>query len=212
MLFRSIRDPIATFSLKRGISGLSSHGAAIGILVSIYLYHKKYHIRFLEIFDRLTFGVSLVAAMVRVGNLMNSEIVGRKTDLPWAFCFPLYDSGRLIPRHPSQIYEAIIGVWVFGSLLLCDRLWQGEKRPLGLLTGVFAIHYFFLRFLVEFVKEYQTLSDTSLLTMGQYLSIPFVITGVLILLNAFKRRLPAAMAVEQRPLPNLSKREKKKRR
>lgn len=204
-----IENPLATLSLKSGISGLSSHGAALGILISIYFFHKKYHIRFLEIFDRLSFGVSVVAAMVRIGNLMNSEIVGRKTDLPWAFCFPLYDSGRCIPRHPSQIYEAIMGCLVLASLILCDRLWRGEKRPLGFLTGLFAIHYFSLRFLVEFVKEHQALPASSPLTMGQYLSIPFVIAGVAVLLHSLKTRLPATLAVEpQKPL----KKEKKKKR
>lgn len=203
-----IEHPLASLSLRSGVSGLSSHGAAIGILICLYFFHKNYHIRFLEIFDRISFSVAVLATTVRIGNLMNSEIVGRKTDVPWAFCFPIHDAGRLVPRHPSQIYEAVIGILVLTSLIICDRLWKGEKRPLGFLTGIFAVFYFSLRFLVEFFKEAQGLPPESILTTGQYLSIPFTLAGVAVLVWSLKTRLPSTISVA--PKGPLKKAKKKK--
>ena len=174
-----VRDPISALSIRGGISGLSSHGAAIGILICVWIFHKRNYIRFVEILDRLSFSIAVVATCVRAGNLMNSEIVGRETDVPWAFCFPRYDHGAFVPRHPSQIYEIGIGLFVLGALVIADKRLKGEERPLGFLSGVFMITYFSLRFVVEFFKEYQALPSGYPLTMGQFLSIPFVIAGIL---------------------------------
>ncbi|MBU0992933.1 MAG: prolipoprotein diacylglyceryl transferase [Proteobacteria bacterium] len=191
-----IRDPISGLSLKGGISGLSSHGAAVGIIIGVFLFSRKYKIRFLEIFDRISFGIAVVAASVRAGNLMNSEIVGRQTDVSWAFCFPRYDTGLLVPRHPSQIYEVTIGLLVLFSLIVADRLWKGENRPLGFLSGLFAIQYFSLRFVVEFFKEYQALPSGYPLTMGQFLSIPFVVLGLVVMIWSLITKHPASLVPE----------------
>lgn len=187
---RFFKDPLSLISLKGGLRGLSSHGAAIGILTAAFLFHLQSTMRYVEILDRLSFSVAAAAILVRLGNLMNSEIVGRKTHIPWAFCFPRYD-GALIPRHPSQIYEAFIGLAVLVSLLTVDRKAGGEKRPLGLMSSVFLLIYFPLRFLVEFFKEYHILPPESPLTMGQYLSMPFMAVGVCLLVWSLRNRLPA---------------------
>ncbi len=185
-----ISDPLSTIDLSKGIKGLSSHGATIGLLISALLFHMRSKIRYLEILDRFSFSVAVGATLVRVGNLFNSEIVGRATDVPWAFCFPRYD-GRLVPRHPSQIYEACIGITILALLLIVDWKAGREKRPLGLLAGTFLTTYFILRFIVEFFKEYHTLPRGFPLTMGQFLSIPFSITGIYLIIWSLKKRLPA---------------------
>ena len=188
--YRFFTNPLSLMSLKGGLRGLSSHGAAIGILTAAFLFHLQSKMRYVEILDRLSFSVAVAAILVRLGNLMNSEIVGRKTNVPWAFCFQRYD-GALIPRHPSQIYEAFIGLVVLVSLFMVDRKAGGEKRPLGLMSSVFLLIYFTLRFLTEFFKEYHILAPEFPLTMGQYLSMPFVVVGVCLLVWSLKNRLPA---------------------
>jgi prolipoprotein diacylglyceryl transferase len=140
---------------------------------------------------------ALGSAAVRLGNFFNSEIVGRPTDLPWAVRFPIHDCrsqslcSAAVPRHPSQLYEFALGMLVLLGLFLIDR-WAGkEKRPLGLLAGMFFVLYFTGRFLVEFVKEYQVdtlVVESSTLTMGQYLSIPMVLFGVLLVAWSLAKR------------------------
>ncbi|UCD70834.1 MAG: prolipoprotein diacylglyceryl transferase, partial [Syntrophobacterales bacterium] len=103
---------------------------------------------------------------------------------------PRYDEA-LIPRHPSQIYEAFIGLVVLVSLFTVDRKAGGEKRPLGLMSSVFLLIYFPLRFFTEFFKEYHILPSESPLTMGQYLSMPFVVVGVCLLVWSLRNRFPA---------------------
>ena len=186
-----ITDPLGTLSLyKYGFRGLSSHGAGVGILTVVFLYHLQFKIRYFEILDRLSFSVAVSSAMVRLGNLMNSEIVGRKSEVAWAFCFSSYDEA-LIPRHPSQIYEFFIGLGVLILLLIVDKKAGKEERPLGLLCGTFLSAYFPLRFFVEFFKEYQTLHQEIPFTMGQFISIPFMVLGPCILIWSLKNRLPA---------------------
>jgi prolipoprotein diacylglyceryl transferase len=187
---RFFTNPLSLMSLRGGLRGLSSHGAAIGILTAAFLFHLQSKMRYVEILDRLSFSVAVAAILVRLGNLMNSEIVGRKTNVAWAFYFQRYD-GTLIPRHPSQIYEAFIGLAVLVSLFMVDRKAGGEKRPLGLMSSVFLLIYFPLRFLTEFFKEHHILPAESPLTMGQYLSMPFVVVGVCLLVWSLKNRLPA---------------------
>jgi prolipoprotein diacylglyceryl transferase len=170
---RYLGDPLSLLYVWRG--GLSSHGVTVGLVVALFLYALKSKINVLEIFDRFSMTAALGAAMIRLGNFFNSEIVGRATDLPWAVKFIRYDGGN-VARHPSQLYEAGLGFFVLFILLLVDR-WAGkEKRPLGLLTGLFFTLYFFGRFLIEFVKEPLVLRD-SVLTMGQYLSIIPLLAG-----------------------------------
>lgn len=187
-----LSNPIAILYFWKG--GLSSHGATIGLLVALFLFARKYGMSFIEGLDRFSMSAAVGAAFVRLGNFFNSEIVGRATDLPWAVRFVRYDNGA-VARHPSQLYEFALGLFVLLVLYLADR-WAGrEKRPLGLLSGLFATVYFTGRFLVEFVKEHQVLNPSSVLTMGQYLSIPFFIWGV-VLLVLVKRNASRPSPVE----------------
>lgn len=169
--------------------GLSSHGATIGILLALYLYARRYKFRYFEMVDRFSFSAAIGAAGIRLGNFLNSEIVGRATTLPWGVRFIRHDHGEVL-RHPSQLYEFTLGLVVLGLLLLVDRLAGGEKRPRGLLTGVFLSAYFLLRFCVEFVKDYQTsiLHETQGLTMGQYLSIIPFLLGLALVLSSLRAR------------------------
>ena len=160
--------------------GLSSHGATIGLVTVLIVYARRRRLNVLEIMDRFTMSAAVGAAGIRLGNFLNSEIVGRACDLSWAVRFIHHDNG-VVARHPSQLYEFALGVAVLLILIMADRLAGGEKRPRGLLTGIFFTTYFAGRFMVEFVKEYQAL-ENSFLTMGQYLSIVPFLFGIALLI------------------------------
>ncbi|NVM26240.1 MAG: prolipoprotein diacylglyceryl transferase, partial [Desulfobacterales bacterium] len=180
-----LSNPISIMKIWTG--GLSSHGATAGILMAILLFSHVKKIPWHLISDSNAFVYALIATLVRIGNFMNSEIMGRITDLPWCVHFVRYQDGGRYCRHPSQLYEASFGLAILVGLILLDRK-LGKKRPPALLTGVFLVSYFFCRFLVEFVKEHQTLPPYSPLTMGQYLSIPFFLLGVFFLVYAWRHR------------------------
>ena len=166
--------------------GLASHGATIGLFVALLFFCRKYHLGLIEMMDRLSMSAALAAAGIRLGNFLNSEVVGRATSLPWAVRFVRYDGGE-VARHPSQLYEFGLGVFVLGVVYFADR-WAGrEKRPPGLLCGLFFAVYFTGRFLVEFVKEYQVFSGPGL-TMGQYLSLVPFAAGIGLLVWAWRAR------------------------
>ncbi|MCP4606623.1 MAG: prolipoprotein diacylglyceryl transferase [Proteobacteria bacterium] len=213
---RFLKDPITILYVWKG--GLASHGATAGLVVALILFALKYKIPIIEVLDRLSMSSAVGAAAVRLGNFFNSEIVGRPTDLPWAVRFPLYDcrGGRLcdaaVPRHPSQLYEFAFGLFVLLVLYLADRFAGREKRPRGLLAGLFLTVYFSGRFTVEFVKEYQTLEE-SFLTMGQYLSIIPVLCGIGLLVvaakNAAKPATEAKTNEKSAPLEHRIKTKKK---
>ena len=199
---RYLAHPIEIFYVWRG--GLASHGATLGLVLVLVLYARHLKLSKLEVLDRFAMSAALGATMVRFGNFMNSEIVGRVTDVPWAVKFPrcIYDSRLpldLVPgRHPSQIYEVFLGLFVLASLYLVDRKYK-EERPVGLLAFLFLFLYFSGRFVVEFFKEYQTLSpDRSSLTMGQWLSIPFVLIGAYGLYRTYRAPVPTSSL---RPVP-----------
>lgn len=162
-------------------AGLASHGAAIGILIGLWLYsrsRKGTGQTYLWVADRMVILIALAAFFIRTGNLMNSEIVGRPSDLPWAFIFMQNLEYTQVPRHPSQLYEALSSLVLFGILFW---LWNKKKAstPQGSLTGIFMIWIFTLRFFYEFLKENQVaFEETMTLNMGQILSIPAVLIGV----------------------------------
>jgi prolipoprotein diacylglyceryl transferase len=167
-------------------SGLSSHGATVGLFVSALWFARVRKIPFAILGDGIVFAAALAATLVRIGNFMNSEIVGRATSVPWGVHFMRYKDHGMYLRHPSQLYEAAGGLSVLLSLFVVEYVLKGKKRP-GIFSGVFLIGYFTFRFLVEFVKEFQVdQNDTFPLTMGQCLSIPFVIIGLVIVLRALR--------------------------
>jgi phosphatidylglycerol---prolipoprotein diacylglyceryl transferase len=162
--------------LKVWEGGLASHGAAIGILTALYLFAKKKKDQgMIWTLDRLVIVVALGGALIRLGNLFNSEIIGMQTDVPWAFIFTSVDD---IPRHPAQLYESIAYFISFGILYLI-YLKKRETLKTGFLFGLFLIFIFGFRFFVEFIKEDQSAFEAGMiLNMGQILSIPFVLMGL----------------------------------
>jgi prolipoprotein diacylglyceryl transferase len=182
-----LANPLKILKIWEG--GLASHGATIGILFALWLYaRKKKDQSYLWVVDRIVITVALAGGLIRLGNLMNSEIIGKPTDVPWAFVFTSVDNQ---PRHPAQLYEAISCFILFGFLFW---LWNRRKAktPEGSLLGIFLIYVFGLRFFYEFLKENQVKFEDQLpLNMGQWLSIPAVLAGIFVLLianrNAKKR-------------------------
>ncbi|WP_159469462.1 prolipoprotein diacylglyceryl transferase [Dyadobacter sp. 3J3] len=170
-------------------AGLASHGAVIGIIAGLLLYSRSRKATgqtFLWISDRMVILVALAGSFIRFGNLMNSEIVGRPTDLPWGFIFMKNTEFLQIPRHPAQLYESISSFILFFILL---GLWNKfkENTPRGLLLGIFFVWIFTLRFLYEFLKENQEAFEANYaLNMGQILSIPVVILGLYFIIQSRK--------------------------
>lgn len=186
--------------LKIWEGGLASHGGTIGIIIAIFIFSwavtKK---SVLWTLDRLCIPIGFVGALIRFGNLMNHEIYGGPTDLPWGFCFitninqymqgaePVFTQ----PCHPTQIYEAICYLLVFALCMWLYWRRNAQERP-GFILGVFLIGIFASRFFIEFVKEVQVGWEESMrssigLDQGQMLSIPFIIAGVWLIIRALRR-------------------------
>ena len=190
-------DPVRFFiqMITPPFSGLASHGAAIGLFIAFYLYTKKnVGQSYLYVTDRIVIVAALAGFFIRFGNLMNSEIVGKPTDLPWGFKFmrdlefnPSGLAAFVVPRHPSQLYEALSCLLLFFILLYLWNL-KKEKTQEGILTGIFMIFVFTLRFFYEFLKENQSSFENGLaLNMGQILSIPAVLFGLGVLWYAKRK-------------------------
>ncbi|MCC8173671.1 MAG: prolipoprotein diacylglyceryl transferase [Odoribacter sp.] len=173
-----------------GFQGLASHGAAIGIILALWIYSKKVSKRsILWILDRVVLPIALAGFFIRIGNLMNSEIIGKATTLPWGFRF-LNAHGiadPMTPRHPAQLYEALCYLASFGVLM--HLYWKTKyKNHQGFLFGMFLILIFTARFFIEFVKEPQVNFEQSMtLNMGQWLSIPFILVGLFMVWNSKKK-------------------------
>lgn len=166
-------------------AGLASHGAGFGIVFALWFYSRKRADQsFLWIVDRVAVTVALVGFFIRSGNLMNSEIVGKPSNLPWAFTFMKNFEFEQIPRHPAQLYEALSCLVLF---VILYSIWNKYKATLpdGLLSGVFFVWIFGLRFVWEFFKENQeAFEDGMTFNMGQVLSIPMVLFGIFLLFKA----------------------------
>jgi|SRR3989339_95715 len=181
-----LAHPIKILMVWQG--GLASHGAAIGILIALYLFVRKQKRSFLWIMDRIVIVVALAGFFIRSGNLMNSEIYGHQTTLPWGFIFEL--RGETVPKHPTQIYEALSYLFIF-VLLYWIFMKEYKKDRHGFIFGVFLILLFSARFFIEFLKEDQVDFEASMsLNMGQWLSIPFVLAGFAFLYYSLKPGMP----------------------
>lgn len=188
------QDPIKILYVWEG--GLASHGGTIAIILAVILFSIFTTRRSpLWTFDRLVVPIALVGGLIRFGNLMNSEIFGHATTLPWGFKFvnspewhALYEG---VACHPTQIYEALCYFALFGILMWMYWKRNAEERP-GLIFGVFLIGIFLPRFLIEFIKNDQVaFEQTMTLNMGQWLSIPFILLGVAFVIYAMVRpRVP----------------------
>ncbi len=168
-----------------GFRGLSSHGATVGIIISIIIYKIRYkYDSVLWIFDRLVIAVALGGMFVRVGNFFNSEIVGKFTNSDFGVVF--LNRGDSLPRHPAQLYEAFGYLILFVTLVI---IYNKSKLSFnkGFIFGYFLTTLFIIRFVVEYVKESQGGIENTLgiISTGQWLSIPFIITGILLMINSF---------------------------
>lgn len=178
-----------------GFSGLASHGAATGVIISAILFSKKYTKKsVLWLLDRIATVVPFGGAAVRVGNFYNSEIVGKESDLPWAVKFYNQSAGYgdIVPRHPAQLYEAF-GYFILGFVMLYVFYKTDKKNYLGSLFGIFLFFLFLIRFVVEFFKEDQGTEAVAQalnigLNNGQILSLPFMIIGIYFFVSAKNRK------------------------
>ena len=167
-----------------GYSGLASHGGTIGIIIGMILYCRKYKVKVLECIDMVCVATPLTAACIRLGNLMNSEIVGKPTGTDWGFIF--VQNGEDFARHPAQLYEAIAYIIIFIITILIYRKHK-EKIGTGFYFGFCIATIFTFRFFIEFCKEVQVDFEQGMtLDMGQLLSIPFVIGGIWLMLHSRK--------------------------
>lgn len=166
-----------------GLAGLASHGGVLAALLALYFYDRKFKRGYLWHLDRIAIAGAALGGFIRLGNLINSEIIGTPTDLPWAFIFVKVDQ---IPRHPAQLYEALC---YFLVSLLLYAVWKSRKcyNNNGFIFGLGIVLIFTQRFLIEFIKENQVSFEEGLtLNMGQTLSIPLVLVGVLTMIWSIK--------------------------
>ncbi|KEO75215.1 prolipoprotein diacylglyceryl transferase [Anditalea andensis] len=160
-----------------GYQGLASHGGALGVLIAIIWYSKKYKTKLLWILDRIAIGAPVTGAFIRFGNFMNSEIYGKPTNGNWGVVFQRDD---LILRHPTQLYEATAYLLIFSVLIWIYK----SKKTIndGFIFGIFLVLLFLARFIIEFFKENQVgFEDELILNMGQLLSLPFILAGLITL-------------------------------
>ena len=168
-----------------GYSGLASHGGTIGIFIGMLLYCRKYKVKLLECIDMVCVATPITAACIRIGNLMNSEIVGKATGTDWGFIF--VQNGEDFPRHPAQLYEAIAYIIIFIAIILIYNKHK-EKIGSGFYFGFCIATIFTFRFFIEFCKEVQVdFEEGMTLDMGQLLSIPFIIIGIWLMLRSRKK-------------------------
>jgi phosphatidylglycerol:prolipoprotein diacylglycerol transferase len=171
--------------------GLASHGAAIGILTAVWLFARKEKKDYLWVLDRVAIVVALSGFFIRMGNLMNSEIYGTETTMPWGFVF--LRNHEVAPKHPTQIYEGLAYLLIF--FLLYRIYWSKKGEHIqGLLISLICILIFSARFIIEFVKEDQVAFESTMkMNMGQLLSIPFVLLGLAGLIWSIKRNKRAVI-------------------
>lgn len=178
-----------------GYAGLASHGGAIGCFLAMMIYAKRNYLRFMTVLDNVCIATPMTACCIRLGNLMNSEIIGRPTDVSWAFLFHTNDAmvnGVIVPRHPAQLYEALAYLLIF--VLLVTVYWmrsgtsvQNARVGTGLYFGLCLTLIFAFRFFIEFIKKEQVdFEKGMMLDMGQLLSIPFVLVGLYFVIRSIR--------------------------
>ena len=179
-----LTHPVEILDIRQG--GMASHGAAVGLLIGLWLFSRKNKLPYIWSLDRISIVVAISGVAVRLGNLMNSEIYGTVTSLPWGFIF--VRDGETLPKHPTQIYEALCYLVLFVILLWMYYKKDLARRRPGVMFGFFLIILFGTRFLIEFIKNPQVdFEQNMVLNMGQLLSIPFIVAGVVILWRALKQ-------------------------
>jgi prolipoprotein diacylglyceryl transferase len=198
-----LKHPLEILKFWKG--GLASHGAALGLVTALWLFARKYKTTWFRVGDYLAPSIAIAAGGVRIGNFFNSEIVGRVTDVPWGVVFTRYcdieriPAAECAPRHPSQFYEFLMGAATYALLMFLEKR-DIRRSGSGFLAGAFLATYFSCRFLVEFFKEFQTeqLREGGPLraiegalgfhfTMGQWLSVGFVVAGLAVMVRALRQ-------------------------
>lgn len=166
-----------------GYEGLASHGGTIGLTLALLLYCRNTGVKILTVLDNIAIATPVTACFIRLGNLMNSEIIGKVTDVPWAFIFERVDSA---PRHPGQLYEAVAyAVLFFIGMAVYRR--HRDRVGTGMFFGLCLTYIFTFRFLIEYTKEVQEAFEQDMLfNMGQLLSVPFIAVGVYFVMRGIK--------------------------
>jgi prolipoprotein diacylglyceryl transferase len=171
-----------------GYEGLASHGGTLGLIIALWLYVRYSKISIWTVLDNIAIATGTTACFIRLGNLMNSEIIGKITDVPWAFIFERVDS---FPRHPGQLYEAIayaVLFFIMWAIYKRSKKTDSPKVGTGWYFGFCLFYIFTFRFLIEYTKDVQEAWEADMLfNMGQLLSIPFIIIGVWCMLRAKKK-------------------------
>lgn len=176
-IFLPIKEVNGSFQFI-GFQGLASHGGVLGVLIAIIWYSIKSKTNLIWILDRVAIAGPVGGAFIRLGNFMNSEIYGKPTNGNWGIVFQRDD---LTPRHPTQLYEAISYILIFAVLIYTYK--RSEKKNFnGILFGIFLILLFSARFIIEFFKENQVAFENQMtINMGQWLSIPFILAGMILI-------------------------------
>jgi phosphatidylglycerol:prolipoprotein diacylglycerol transferase len=182
-----LEHPLEIFAVWQG--GMSFHGGFLGVIAAMALLARKYHLRWLAVTDFIAPLVPLGLGAGRIGNFINAELWGRPTDVPWGMIFPYVDN---VPRHPSQLYEFALEGLVFFTLMW---IYSARPRPVGAVSGVFLIGYGVFRSFAELFREpdegfmgMMTLG----ISMGQWLSLPMILAGVIMLVWAYRTQAPAS--------------------
>lgn len=171
-------NPLKILAIWEG--GLASHGGGLGAILALYYYRRKMDMPFLFLLDRLAIATAIFGFFVRMANFMNSEILGLSTSVPWAIIFERVDA---LPRHPAQLYEAIAYLLIFIALWAIYKFTQLKQKE-GAIFGLFLVLVFSSRFAIEFVKVKQAAyAEGMTLSAGQWLSVPFLVVGVILLLK-----------------------------
>jgi len=192
-----LQNPLEIFAVWNG--GLSSHGGACGILVALYLFGRKTQKPYIWVLDRVVIVIGVAGFFIRMGNLMNSEIYGHATTLPWGFIFER--NRETVAKHPTQIYEALYYALTYAVLRFVYRKSDNRPRPF-LIFGLFLIMVFGFRFCIEFIKNPQeTFEENMMFNMGQLLSAPFVILGIISLIISSRQEKPAPL-LDRFRMPN----------
>jgi prolipoprotein diacylglyceryl transferase len=178
-----LSHPLEILKVWKG--GLASHGGLIGVLIALYIFSKKYNESYMWLISRITIPGALTAAFVRFGNLFNSEILGKPTELPWAIIFERID---MVPRHPVQLYEAF-SYLILLSILISVYLKSKPDFSTRILPGIFLTFMFTVRFLLEYTKTKQADYTWDLpFTTGQALSLPFILIGIIWIILAMRNK------------------------
>jgi len=176
-------DPFGSWHMT-GYQGLASHGGTLGLILALLLYVRHTGVGLWRVLDNIAIATGTTACFIRLGNLMNSEIIGRATDVPWAFVFERVD---MVPRHPGQLYEAIAYALLFALMWFIYRKRQ-QFVGTGFYFGLCLFYIFTFRFFIEYTKEVQEAFEEGLMfDMGQLLSIPFILIGGWYMVKGWKK-------------------------